>query len=130
MTGLLRAALVWLALAPMHAHAGEVIAHSSVHIDAEEIRDVYLGEKQFAGGVKLVPVDNAAIQSEFLAKILQTDAAKYSARWTRKSFRDGLTPPSMKGSDAEVMAFVRATPGAIGYITGTTKGGMKVLVKF
>jgi len=111
------------------ARAAEVIAHSSVSLDAEEIRELFLGEKQFVGPLKLVPIDNSAIHHEFLAKILQTDARTYAARWTKKSFREGLVAPDVKGSDAEVTAFVRATPGAVGYISGTATG-VKVLLKF
>lgn len=117
-------------LAPVAAHAGEVIAHPQLMLDAEEIRDVYLGEKQLAGHLKLLPVDNSAIQNEFLAKVLQTDARKYAARWTKKSFREGLAIPAVKGSDAEVIAYVRSTPGAIGYIGGTAPSGVKLLAKF
>ena len=117
-------------LAPVAARAGEVIAHPALELDAEEIRDVYLGEKQLAGRLKLLPVDNSAIQNEFLAKVLQTDARKYAARWTKKSFREGLAIPAVKGSDAEVIAYVRATPGAIGYISGTAPPVVKLLAKF
>lgn len=111
------------------AHAAEVIAHPSVNLDAEEIRELFLGEKQFVGPLKLVPVDNSAIQREFMSNILQTDARTYAARWTKKSFREGLVAPDVKGSDAEVAAFVRATPGAVGYIAGKALG-VKVLLKF
>lgn len=121
--------LLLLALALPMARAGEVIAHPSVVLDADEIRDVYLGEKQFAGAIKLVVVDNRALQTEFLGKVLQTDERKYAARWTRKSFREGLAAPTLKGSDAEVIAFVRATPGALGYVS-TSAGGVKVLERF
>ncbi len=121
--------LLLLVLALPTARAGEVIAHPSVVLDADEIRDVYLGEKQFAGAIKLVVVDNRALQTEFLAKLLQTDERKYAARWTRKSFREGLAAPTLKGSDAEVIAFVRATPGALGYVS-TSAGGVKVLERF
>jgi len=126
----LRVVLVSCLLA-IHARspAGEVIAHSSVSLDAEEIRELFLGEKQFAGSLKLLPVDNSAVHREFLSKVLQTDARTYTARWTKKSFREGLVAPDVKGSDAEVAAFVRATPGAVGYVGGTATG-VKVLLKF
>jgi hypothetical protein len=116
-------------LAPLAASAGEVIANLSVELSAPEIRDVFLGEKQFAGNLKLVPVDNGSAQAEFLSKVLQSDERKYAARWTRKTFRDGLSAPAIKGSDAEVIAFVRATRGAVGYINGSATG-VKVLEKF
>lgn len=116
-------------LALSDVHAGEVIAHPSVNLTADEIRDLFLGERRFAGNVKLAPVDNIALHSEFLSKVLQTDERKYFARWTRKSFREGLAAPALMSGDAEVAAFVKATPGAVGYVT---KGadGVKVLQKF
>ena len=112
------------------AWAGEVIAHPSVNLSPDEVRDVFLGEKQLAGDLRLIPVDNSAIQAEFLAKVLQTDAKKYAARWTKKTFREGITAPAVKGSDAEVTAYVRGTPGAIGYVGGPPPEGVKRLEKF
>ena len=111
------------------AGAGEVIANLEVVLNADEIRDVFLGEKQFVGKLKLVPVDNSSLQAEFLSKVLQSDERKYAARWTRKSFREGLAAPAIKGSDAEVIAFVRATPGAVGYVNSGVVG-VKVLERF
>jgi hypothetical protein len=122
-------AVAALALAPWGARAGEVIANAGVMLSADEIRDVFLGEKQFVGSLKLVPVDNSSLHHDFLSKVLQSDVRKYAARWTRKSFRDGLAPPAVKGSDAEVIAFVRSTPGAVGYVSTSTPG-VKVLEKF
>jgi ABC-type phosphate transport system substrate-binding protein len=121
--------LTLLALSPLAACAGEVIANAGVLLSADEIRDVFLGEKQFAGSLKLIPVDNGSLRGEFLAKVLQTDERKYAARWTRKSFREGMAAPAIKGSDAEVIAFVRSTPGAVGYVSAGAPG-VKVLEKF
>ena len=121
------AVIVLLALG--RAEAGEVIAHESVTLTADEVRDVFLGEKQFSANLRLIPVDNDVVQTEFLAKVLQTDRQKYIARWTKKTFREGLPAPLSKGSDAAVIAFVRATPGAVGYISGKAHG-VKLLEKF
>jgi ABC-type phosphate transport system substrate-binding protein len=129
MNPLLHASVACLASMAQCACAGEVIAHASVNLNSDEIRDVFLGEKQFSGRIKLVPVDNSSAQAEFLSKVLQSDERKYAARWTRKSFREGLAAPSVKGSDAEVTAFVRATPGAIGYVKGKASG-VQVLESF
>jgi ABC-type phosphate transport system substrate-binding protein len=117
-----------LCLWAAQVQAGEVIAHSSVSLTADEIKEVYQGDKQLAGSLKLVPVDNASQQADFLSKVLQSDAAKHTARWTKKGFREGLTAPASKGSDAEVIAFVKATPGAVGYVS--SGGGAKVLHKY
>jgi ABC-type phosphate transport system substrate-binding protein len=123
------ASILCAALLPSITRAGEVVANASVTLTADEVKDVFLGEKQLAGTIKLVPVDNSAQQAEFLAKVLQLDSAKYAARWTKKAFREGMTAPAMKGSDAEVIAFVKSTPGAVGYVAGPSSG-VKVLEKY
>lgn len=106
-------------LAAGSASAGDVyvIANSGVTLSAEDVRDVFVGEKQLSGNVKLVPMDNAAAQADFLAKVVKVDSGKYSSIWAKKGFRDGISPPPVRGSDAEVISAVRSTPGAVGYVT-------------
>ena len=104
-----------------------VIANSGTAVSASDVRDIFLGEKQFAGSVKLVPVDNAAAQELFLAKVMKMEAGKYTSSWTKKSFRDGVSAPPVKGGDAETIEFVRQTPGAVGYVKSAPKDGIKVI---
>ena len=122
-------ALATLMSVAANAQAGEVIAHPSVTLTVDEVKETFQGDKQLAGSVKLVPVDNAAERADFLAKVLQTEPTKYAARWTKKAFREGIIAPAVKGSDAEVLSFVNATPGAIGYVSGSSSGA-KVLLKY
>ena len=97
---------------------------------AHDVLGRVLGLRVVPGSVFVgLPVDNDVVQTEFLAKVLQTDRQKYIARWTKKTFREGLPAPLSKGSDAAVIAFVRATPGAVGYISGKAHG-VKLLEKF
>ena len=93
-----------------------VIAHPGTNVAPADVRDIYLGDKQFQGGVKLAPVDNAALQERFIARVLNMNVARYQSLWTKKAFRDGLTAPALKSGDAEVAEFVRRTPGAVGYV--------------
>jgi hypothetical protein len=103
-----------------------VIANPDVSVSADEVRDIFLGEKQFAGSTKLVVIDNAPMQAAFLSQVMHMDAAKYNGIWTKKSFRDGLTPPAVKSGDAEVIEFVKRTSGAIGYAS-SAPAGVKVI---
>jgi hypothetical protein len=116
-------------LAPVLSCAGEVIANASVTLSAAEVREVFIGERQLFGDIRLVPVDNSVMQADFVSKVLQMEVPKYSSLWTKKAFREGLNAPAVKGSDAEVVAFVKSTPGAIGYVSGPS-AGVKVLYKF
>jgi len=88
---------------------------------------MFLGEKQFAGSVMLQPADNNAAQPVFLEKILNMGADKYATAWTKKSFRDGLNPPPVKGTDAEAVDYVRRTSGACSYVS-TLPGPGVVLI--
>ena len=106
-----------------------VICGTAVSLAAADVRDVFLGEKQFAGATKLAPVDNVAAQAAFLEKVLKMDAAKYSTTWTKKSFRDGATPPATKASDAEALDYVKHTPSACSYVTSEPSGAT-VVAKF
>ena len=69
--------------------------HEGVLLPAADVRDVFLGEKQFLNTIRLVPVDNIAAQPEFLEKVLKMNGIKYATTWAKKSFRDGINPPAM-----------------------------------
>lgn len=120
-----------LGLACASCWAGDifVIAHPSVTLSADEVREVFLGDKQFAGSVKLVPVENASLQADFLAKVLKVDASRYATVWSKKGFRDGLTPPPVRGTDADVISSVKANPGTVGYVSKATPD-VKVIQKY
>lgn len=126
---LLKLALLLLAALGPAVHADElyIVCGAGVTIAMADIRDVFLGEKQFAGPIKLVPVDNSAAQPDFLAKVMKMDAGKYTTAWTKKSFRDGFTPPSVKGADGEVVEFLRHTPGACGYLGSPPPPGLTLI---
>jgi hypothetical protein len=113
------------------AQAGEVyvICNPGVTLHPEDVRDVFLGEKQFAGRVRLVPADNSAAQASFLEKALRLDAGKYATAWTKKSFRDGLNPPPITGTDAEALEFVRRNAGACSYTSTTPGPGVSIVAK-
>ena len=114
---------------PVSAGDVYVIAHPSVTLSAAELRDMYLGEKQFAGSIKLAPVDNSAVQNDFLAKVLRIEASKYASLWTKKGFRGGLAGPIIKSGDAEVINYVKNTKGAVGYVSSPAPG-MNQLSKY
>jgi hypothetical protein len=125
--------LVWSAavlLAPPAALCDiYVIANPALKLSADEAKEVFLGEKQLAGGVKLVPFDNAGAQAEFLDRVYKMDVGKYNTLWAKKGFRDGLNPPAMRNADVEVLNAVRSTPGGVGYVT-TAPSGVTVIQRY
>jgi hypothetical protein len=128
-----RAVLVFLLiLASRGAVAGDlfVICNLSVTLKPEEVRDVYFGDKGFAGSVKLAPADNSAAQAQFLEKVMRLDAKKYAGVWIKKAFRDGSTPPPVRASDAEALAYVKQTPGACSYVASPPGDGVVIVGHF
>jgi ABC-type phosphate transport system substrate-binding protein len=113
------------------AWAGDVfvIANSGLNLTAEEVRDVFTGEKQLAGSVKFTPMDNSSAQADFLSKVVKVEATKYTSIWVKKGFRDGLNPPPMRSSDAEVINAVKSSPGGVGYVSKATPD-VKVIHKY
>lgn len=107
-----------------------VITNSTLSIAADDIKLIYTGDKELAGATKIKPLDNHAAEGEFLSKVLLLNAGRYESLWTMKSFRDGLTPPAVRATDDEVIAYVQSTPGAIGYVMKAPPSGVVVLGKF
>jgi hypothetical protein len=104
--------------------------HADVSLAAADVRDVFLGEKQFWNSIWLVPVDNMAAQSAFLEKVLKVNGITYETMWAKKSFRDGVNPPAAIANDAAVLAFIKRTPGGCGYLTIEPPVGVTVIGKY
>lgn len=107
-----------------------VVCNSNVALQASDVRDVFVGEKSFAGSARLAPADNLAAQAAFLQRVVKVSADRYASLWTKKSFRDGANPPPVKASDAETIAYVRQTPGACSYVQTPPPAGVNVVGKF
>ena len=106
-----------------------VIANPGLTVEPAALKPIFLGETQFSGSVKLEVTDNTAAQAVFLSKVIGMDKAKYDSVWVKKSFRDGVNQPPSRGSDAEVIDFVKKTPGGIGYVI-TAPAGVKVIQEY
>ena len=83
-------------------------------------------------GQTIAPVDQAAsstVRQKFSKDVLGKDVSAVKSFWQRQIFSGRSVPPPEKASDAEVLAFVRANAGGVGYVsTGASLGsGVKVL---
>ncbi|MGH8253476.1 MAG: phosphate ABC transporter substrate-binding protein [Steroidobacteraceae bacterium] len=107
-----------------------VVCNANVTLQSSDVRDVFIGEKSFAGAARLTPADNLAAQTIFLQLVVKVSADRYTSLWTKKSFRDGANPPPVKASDAETIAYVRQTPGACSYVQSPPPAGVNVVAKF
>jgi ABC-type phosphate transport system substrate-binding protein len=113
----------------------KLIVHPSVSVDSLAVSDVsqiFLkkGDK-WPDGTEAVPIDQkvgSSVREAFSQAVHQKSAAAVDAYWQKRIFSGRGLPPVTQGSDAQVLAFVRATPGAVGYVSsGTPTEGVKVL---
>ena len=83
-------------------------------------------------GQTVMPVDLSAdspVRESFSTEIHGRDVNAVKSFWQRQIFSGRGVPPPEKGSDSEVLAFVRANPGAVGYVSAGAKigPGVKIL---
>jgi ABC-type phosphate transport system substrate-binding protein len=135
---LLPALALTLALAlPVRAAFAEdyrVIVNGASPVTAlsrAEVSQLFLKKTtQWPGGQPVQPVEPAdrKLREHFAEGIHKKSLSAVRSYWNQLIFSGREVPPVEKQGDAEVVAFVRATPGAVGYVSpGADLAGVKVL---
>lgn len=100
---------------------------TSVH--AAELSKMFLGKtSRWPSGVAVVPVDlaQAGARAAFSEAVHHKSVAAVRAYWQQQIFSGRGVPPVEKASNGEVLDFIRATPGAVGYVAAGTPLGAGV----
>jgi ABC-type phosphate transport system substrate-binding protein len=111
-----------------------VIGHANVaRIDVAMVERIYNGRATEVGGIAIKPVhveSGSAVRDRFLRVYLKKDEQTYTAYWTVRRYSGMGPPPRELKSGADVINFVKSTPGAIGYIDeADLQPGINVLLK-
>jgi len=126
----------WMSLGCGSAVAGEIkiIANPSVHavsITAAELKSVFLEEKlALEDGTHVEPVNerDGAVHEEFLRRYVGRSDDDLQTHYRTLVFTGKASVPKELGNDAEVVAYVARTRGAIGYVGAeTATDGVKTL---
>lgn len=102
-------------------------------LSAQEVSNLFLKKSvRLPSGVDAAPIDLAESSPErasFSKRVHGKGTAAIKSYWQRLIFSGRAVPPPEAGSPADVVAFVRARRGAIGYVpAGTPLGpGVKAL---
>jgi ABC-type phosphate transport system substrate-binding protein len=129
--------LVALALVPVEAGAagGVVVIGDArlTRLDAPTLEKVYTGKVIEVDGIPVTAINansGSAIRNRFLQVYLHQDEDKYTAYWTVRRYIGKGASPRELSSSAEVINFVKSTPGAIGYIDeADVPPGVNVLLR-
>lgn len=120
----------------LHAFAGDlkIVANPSVKADSiseSELRSVFLAERNSLNdGTHVEPVFEraGAVNETFLRDFLKESNESLQSRYGALVFTGKVAMPKSFDSDAEVLAHVAKTRGAIGYVSASASTeGVKVL---
>ena len=96
------------------------------------LNDVFLKRAvRFEDGQPAAPVNlerTSATRDAFSRAVHGKGTATVEAYWQGQIFAGNETPPPTRASDAEVLAFVRGKPSAIGYVSAGAALGSDVKV--
>lgn len=91
-----------------------------------DVKDIFLGETAYWGDVRIVPVgyvDGAAIQNQFLDKVVNISENVYKTYWIKRIFREGGTPPKKAATPEEALSIISRNPGAVGFVYASQLAG-------
>ena len=111
-----------------------VIAHAGVaRVDAPTLQRLYTGRAIEVAGTPVTVVNLPAgdpLRARFLQQVAGLDDDRYVAYWTvRRHVGKGVPPRELKNA-AEVIEFVKTTPGALGYVPASElRPGLNVVFR-
>lgn len=119
-------AAVVLGLAGPSTAAGErfqVIVHPDNHVDTlsrDFLRNAYLKKAtEWGQGGTIRPIDlpsKVNVREQFVHDVLKKTPAQLKTYWNQQIFSGKGVPPPEARSAAEVVSYVLANPGAVGYL--------------
>jgi ABC-type phosphate transport system substrate-binding protein len=99
-------------------------ANTASSVSRDEAAMIFLKQKlTWSNGQRALPVDLAkasTARAAFSKQILGRSVSGVTSYWQGQIFAGGAQPPAEKASDADIVAFVRANPNAVGYVSAGT----------
>lgn len=111
-----------------------VIGHPGLAVDsvsANEAKKIWLGKTSTLGGETLKVADlpkDAPARGDFYSGVVNKNESQLKAYWAKIVFSGKGTPPKEFGSPEDVVGWVAANPGAVGYVdSAAVNESVKVL---
>lgn len=105
-------------------------AATDTGVSKDVLKALYNGRKRsLPSGARVEILDlDGAVHDRFVTDMLDSSPAQYTTYWQRLVFTGQGKLPRVFASEKDLVAYVAATPGAIGYIdAATAHDGVKVL---
>jgi hypothetical protein len=107
-------------------------ANSTSDLPAAVAAKLFLKQtNKFPNGTVAQPVDLGKanpVRAVFSKSVLNRPVPAVETYWQQQIFSGKDVPPAVKASDDDVIAYVKANPGSIGYVSaGASTAGVKVI---
>ena len=133
---LLLAVLLVASSPPAEAGGFLVVVHPKVEgtrISRAVLAGIFQGEViRWGNDARIRPVDQSSqspVRREFIQDVLGQSLGELQNHWAQRMATHRQMPPPTRGSDDEILEFVAAQKGAIGYVSDTAElpPGVKVI---
>ena len=111
-----------------------IVANKSVpaeSLEKAELKDIFLGDTikwKDKSKISIVVQKNGNAHSEFVKEITRKSASQFRNYWKKMVFTGKGSSPKSFDKSADLLAYVAATKGAIGYVAAETQPkGVKVI---
>jgi ABC-type phosphate transport system substrate-binding protein len=131
---LVAALLTFAAASGVQAQEFVVIVNPANPVSAltrDEVSKLFLKRTtSWSAGGQVAVVDlakSSKVREAFSQAVHKRAASAVDSYWQQQVFSGKDVPPPEKGTDADVIAFVKSNPGAIGYVAAASADGVKVV---
>ena len=111
-----------------------IVANPAVPVSAvskEDLKNILLGNKASwdgGGAIKLALLTEGSVHETVIQAVASRSADQFDKYWKKLVFTGKSVAPDTFKTEAELLAFVAKTPGAVGYAAaGAATDGVKVL---
>jgi hypothetical protein len=124
-------------LIPAGAGAAElvVVAHPAIPettIDNKDVQRIFLGKQtQWRDDTTIVPVmlKSDPLHDDFIERFVGRSVPRFVTYWRQMVFTGKGVPPKLFASESELIDFVAATPGSVGFTSAKADmAGVKILL--
>ncbi len=129
-------ALIFTAAAPEATRAGDVVLVANQNVPVatlsrHEVKNIFLSNKKNVGGVtiKLSVLKDDDLTKRFLKTYVGKTPSQFSNYYKKLVFTGKGKPPKFLGSEAELIAYVTRTSGAMGYVSDDADSGRVKIIE-
>jgi len=127
--------ILFAGVTEVNAQSFQVIVNESNSIESiskGDLSDIFLKKKtKCDNGSAVTPIDlnaRSETRAAFTEEVHGRNVGAIRSYWQQAAFSGAGTAPIERSNDADVIAFVKSNPGAVGYISaGADASGVKVL---